>query len=226
MVWDWPMKLRRQAVRGPGRRSSRSRSSDGLLGRARHRPHRHRRGEEGTRSRSRRRAGEDRGDGHRFVLWISATDPRWTPPRPSASSVPRRHGVRLVDAEGGADCNAARGARVVRSPRSCRACDLGLPAGRDAHRAGEPPRHGDQPKLKPQRKDIVDGRPHGSHGASPARSPSARPLPVRPERGGPGRRRAREPAPADARVLAHGKFGLRARVHHVPRAEGGPATVT
>jgi mono/diheme cytochrome c family protein len=41
------------------------------------------------------------------------------------------------------------------------ACDLGLPAGREPHREGNFLDMIDQPKLKPQRKDIFLGRPTG-----------------------------------------------------------------
>lgn len=41
------------------------------------------------------------------------------------------------------------------------ACDLGLPAGRTPHREGNRLDMGDQPKLKPQRKDIFGARPTG-----------------------------------------------------------------
>jgi mono/diheme cytochrome c family protein len=40
-------------------------------------------------------------------------------------------------------------------------CDLGLPAGRTPHREGNRLDMIDQPKLKPQRKDIFNGRPTG-----------------------------------------------------------------
>jgi mono/diheme cytochrome c family protein len=40
-------------------------------------------------------------------------------------------------------------------------CDLGLPAGRTPHREGNFLDMIDQPKLKPQRKDIFNGRPTG-----------------------------------------------------------------
>jgi mono/diheme cytochrome c family protein len=40
-------------------------------------------------------------------------------------------------------------------------CDVGLPAGRMPHREGNFLDMIDQPKLKPQRKDIFDGRPTG-----------------------------------------------------------------
>jgi mono/diheme cytochrome c family protein len=41
------------------------------------------------------------------------------------------------------------------------ACDVGLPAGRTPHREGNYLDMVDQPKLKPQRKDIFNGRPTG-----------------------------------------------------------------
>ena len=41
------------------------------------------------------------------------------------------------------------------------ACDVGLPAGRMPHTEGNRLDMVDQPKLKPQRKDIFDGRPTG-----------------------------------------------------------------
>lgn len=41
------------------------------------------------------------------------------------------------------------------------ACDVGLPAGRTPHREGNRLDMGDQPKLKPQRKDLFGARPTG-----------------------------------------------------------------
>ena len=41
------------------------------------------------------------------------------------------------------------------------ACDLGLPAGRTPHREGNRLDMGDQPKLKPQRRDVFLARPTG-----------------------------------------------------------------
>ena len=76
---------------------------DGVLGRARQRGHRHRRRQEGH-------GAAAAADGRRpappsiaFVLWISATDPKW-----NAAEAERfvtslgADDVRLVDAEGGA----------------------------------------------------------------------------------------------------------------------------
>ena len=44
---------------------------------------------------------------------------------------------------------------------SLSACDLGLPAGRTPHREGNRLDMGDQPKLKPQRRDLFGGRATG-----------------------------------------------------------------
>ena len=41
------------------------------------------------------------------------------------------------------------------------ACDVGLPAGRTPHREGNRLDMNDQPKLKPQRKDVFLARPTG-----------------------------------------------------------------
>jgi len=57
--------------------------------------------------------------------------------------------------------NAARALVLVALPALLSACDLGLPAGRSPHREGNYLDMIDQPKLKPQRKDIFNGRPTG-----------------------------------------------------------------
>jgi mono/diheme cytochrome c family protein len=58
-------------------------------------------------------------------------------------------------------CNAARAIAVVALAMLTSACDLGLPAGRTPHREGNRLDMGDQPKLKPQRKDLFGARPTG-----------------------------------------------------------------
>ena len=58
-------------------------------------------------------------------------------------------------------CNAARVLALVALAMLLSACDLGLPAGRTPHREGNRLDMIDQPKLKPQRKDIFLGRPTG-----------------------------------------------------------------
>jgi mono/diheme cytochrome c family protein len=57
--------------------------------------------------------------------------------------------------------NATRAVALVALAALLAACDLGLPAGRRPHREGNRLDMIDQPKLKPQRKDIFDGRPTG-----------------------------------------------------------------
>jgi mono/diheme cytochrome c family protein len=57
--------------------------------------------------------------------------------------------------------NAIRVVALVALTALLAACDLGLPAGRQPHREGNRLDMIDQPKLKPQRKDIFDGRPTG-----------------------------------------------------------------
>jgi mono/diheme cytochrome c family protein len=57
--------------------------------------------------------------------------------------------------------NATRAVAVVALATLASACDLGLPAGRAPHREGNRLDMIDQPKLKPQRADIFDGRPTG-----------------------------------------------------------------
>jgi len=58
--------------------------------------------------------------------------------------------------------SAARALTVAALAALLSACDLGLPAGRTPHREGNRLDMGDQPKLKPQRKDLFAARPTGS----------------------------------------------------------------
>jgi len=57
--------------------------------------------------------------------------------------------------------NATRAVALVALTALVAACDLGLPAGRRPHREGNRLDMIDQPKLKPQRKDIFGARPTG-----------------------------------------------------------------
>jgi len=57
--------------------------------------------------------------------------------------------------------NATRALGLVALAALLSACDLGLPAGRTPHREGNFLDMSDQPKLKPQRRDIVLARPTG-----------------------------------------------------------------
>lgn len=58
-------------------------------------------------------------------------------------------------------CNASRAVAVVALGALLCACDVGVPAGRTPHREGNFLDMGDQPKLKPQRKDLFLARPTG-----------------------------------------------------------------
>ena len=57
--------------------------------------------------------------------------------------------------------NAARAIALVALTTALSGCDIGLPAGRTPHREGNRLDMADQPKLKPQRKDIFLARPTG-----------------------------------------------------------------
>jgi mono/diheme cytochrome c family protein len=57
--------------------------------------------------------------------------------------------------------NAARVLAVAALASCLAGCDLGLPAGRTPHREGNRLDMGDQPKLKPQRKDVFGARATG-----------------------------------------------------------------
>jgi mono/diheme cytochrome c family protein len=57
--------------------------------------------------------------------------------------------------------NATRAVTVVALAALLSACDLGLPAGRTPYREGNRLDMNDQPKLKPQRKDVFLARPTG-----------------------------------------------------------------
>jgi len=57
--------------------------------------------------------------------------------------------------------NAARAIALVALTAFLSACDIGLPAGRTPHREGNRLDMVDQPKLKPQRRDIFGARPTG-----------------------------------------------------------------
>ena len=57
--------------------------------------------------------------------------------------------------------NAARTLALVALTALLASCDVGLPAGRAPHREGNRLDMIDQPKLKPQRKDLFGARPTG-----------------------------------------------------------------
>ena len=94
-----------------------------------------------------------------------------------------------------------------RSPRSSPACDVGLPAGRTPHREGNRLDMIDQPKLKPQRKDIFGARPTGLMEPQPGTvAVGEAPYPYaqnEADRAGAELVNPLQPTPD---VLAHGKF--------------------
>ncbi len=86
-------------------------------------------------------------------------------------------------------------------------CDLGLPAGRTPHREGNRLDMGDQPKLKPQRKDIFLGRPTGLMAPQPgAVAVGETPYPYAQNEADKAGAELVNPLKPTADVLAHGKF--------------------
>jgi mono/diheme cytochrome c family protein len=104
-------------------------------------------------------------------------------------------------------CNAARAVALVALTALVSACDLGLPAGRRPHREGNRLDMIDQPKLKPQRRDIFEGRPTGLMEPPPgAVAVGDTPYPYaqnEADRAGADLVNPYQPTPE---VLAHGKF--------------------
>jgi mono/diheme cytochrome c family protein len=103
--------------------------------------------------------------------------------------------------------NAARAVALVAIATLLSGCDLGLPAGRTPHREGNRLDMGDQPKLKPQRRDLFGARPTGpmepqlgAVAAGEAPYPYAQ---NEADRAGAELVNPLQPSPA---VLAHGKF--------------------
>lgn len=104
-------------------------------------------------------------------------------------------------------CNAARAIAVVALAMITSACDLGLPAGRTPHREGNRLDMGDQPKLKPQRKDLFGARPTGLM-EPPAGSVALGEAPYPYAQNEADRAGAElvNPLPPTPQVLAHGRF--------------------
>ena len=103
--------------------------------------------------------------------------------------------------------NAARALAVVALATLLTGCDLGLPAGRTPHREGNRLDMGDQPKLKPQRKDLFGARPTGLMEPQPGTvAVGETPYPYaqnEADRAGAELVNPLQPTPD---VLAHGKF--------------------
>jgi mono/diheme cytochrome c family protein len=104
-------------------------------------------------------------------------------------------------------CNAARALALVTASLLLTACDVGLPAGRTPHREGNRLDMADQPKLKPQRRDLYGVRPTGVLEPPPG-SVAAGETPY-PYAQGEAERAGAELANPLARtpeVIAHGRF--------------------
>jgi len=86
-------------------------------------------------------------------------------------------------------------------------CDLGLPAGRTPHREGNRLDMGDQPKLKPQRKDLFLARATGPMEPQPGTVAAAdTPYPYAQNEADRAGAELRNPLAPTPEVLAHGKF--------------------
>ncbi len=103
--------------------------------------------------------------------------------------------------------NLVRAVAVAAIAMLIAGCDLGLPAGRTSHREGNRLDMGDQPKLKPQRRDLFGTRPTGLMEPQPGTvAAGERPYPYaqnEADRAGAELTNPLEPTPA---VLAHGRF--------------------
>lgn len=87
------------------------------------------------------------------------------------------------------------------------ACDLGLPAGRTPHREGNFLDMNNQPKLKPQRKDLFGARPTGMMEPQPGTvARGATPYPYAQNEADRAGAELKNPLPASPEVLARGQF--------------------
>lgn len=103
--------------------------------------------------------------------------------------------------------NAARSLALLAIAILAGGCDLGLPAGRSPHREGNRLDMIDQPKLKPQRRDLFGARPTGLMEPPPgAIAAGETPYPYAQNEADKAGAELVNPLPASAAVLAHGKF--------------------
>ena len=107
--------------------------------------------------------------------------------------------------------NATRTIALVALTALLSGCDFGLPAGRTPHREGNFLDMGDQPKLKPQRKDIFGGRPTGLMEPQPGTLATGNvdvsyPYPYAQNEADKAGAELVNPLKPTADVLAHGKF--------------------
>jgi mono/diheme cytochrome c family protein len=102
---------------------------------------------------------------------------------------------------------AARSITLVALAVLAGACDVGLPAGRTPHREGNYLDMVDQPKLKPQRKDIFLARPTGLMASQPGTvAIGEAPYPYAQNEADKAGAELVNPLPPTPEVLAHGKF--------------------
>jgi mono/diheme cytochrome c family protein len=104
-------------------------------------------------------------------------------------------------------CNALRATALVALTAFLSGCDVGLPAGRMPHREGNRLDMIDQAKLKPQRKDVVNGRPTGlMEPQAGAVAVGEAPYPYAQNQADLAGAELVNPLQPTADVIAHGKF--------------------
>ena len=103
--------------------------------------------------------------------------------------------------------NAARAIALVALTAFLAACDIGLPAGRTPHREGNRLDMVDQPKLKPQRRDIFGARPTGLMEPQPGTvAVGESPYPYAQNEADRAGAELVNPLQPSPEVIAHGKF--------------------
>jgi mono/diheme cytochrome c family protein len=103
--------------------------------------------------------------------------------------------------------NAARALTLVALGALLSGCDLGLPAGRSPHREGNRLDMIDQPKLKPQRRDVFGARATGLMDPPPgAVAVDETPYPFAQNEADKAGAGLVNPLPATPEVIAHGRF--------------------
>lgn len=103
--------------------------------------------------------------------------------------------------------DATRAIALVALAAFVSACDVGLPAGRTPHREGNRLDMSDQPKLKPQRRDIFGARPTGLMEPQPgALAAGEAPYPYAQHEADRAGAELSNPLPPTPDVLAHGRF--------------------
>ena len=103
--------------------------------------------------------------------------------------------------------NAARATALVALTAFLAGCDVGLPAGRGPHREGNRLDMIDQPKLKPQRKDLFGARPTGLMEPQPGTvAVGEMPYPYAQNEADRAGAELVNPLQPSPEVVAHGKF--------------------